>query len=83
MKQDSKDIVLNVTTEWEQYEVRLNFDVSGDDLVNKFANIMRAMTFPTPVIIDSLRKVAEDFEEDMKIYNNENNFLDNEYGTTD
>lgn len=83
MKQDSKDIVLNVTTEWEQYEVRLNFDVSGDDLVNKFANIMRAMTFPTSVIIDSLRKVAEDFEEDMKIYNNENNFLDNEYGTTD
>lgn len=83
MKQDSKDIVLNVTTEWEQYEVRLNFDVSGDDLVNKFANIMRAMTFPTPVIIDSLRKVVEDFEEDMKIYNNENNFLDNEYGTTD
>lgn len=83
MKQDSKDIVLNVTTEWEQYEVRLNFDVSGDDLVNKFANIMRAMSFPTPVIIDSLRKVAEDFEEDMKIYNNENNFLDNEYGTTD
>lgn len=83
MKQDSKDIVLNVTTEWEQYEVRLNFDVSGDDLVNKFANIMRAMTFPTSVIIDSLRKVAEDFEEDTNFYNNENNFLDNEYGTTD
>lgn len=83
MKQDSKDIVLNVTTEWEQYEVRLNFDASGDDLVNKFANIMRAMTFPTSVIIDSLRKVAEDFEEDTKFYNNENNFLDNEYGTTD
>lgn len=73
MKQENNDIVLSVTTEWTQYETRMNFDVSGDELVRQFANLMRAMSFTSYTVVESLREVADEMDEDMKTYNKFNN----------
>lgn len=80
MKQTDNDVVLKVSTEYEQYQINLNWDVNGFDLVRHFANIMRGMTFATPTIIQSLREVADDMEEDMRLNNDNNESL--RYGTT-
>lgn len=82
MKQDTKDIIVKVLTEWNQYEARMNFDTGSTELIHVFINIMRAMTFQSYSIMNSLREVADEIEEEMKICNNENNEGD-EYGTTD
>lgn len=71
MKQDTKDIVVKVLTEWNQYEVRMNFDTDSTEIINNFINIMRAMTFSSNSIMNSLREVADDIESEMKFYNNE------------
>lgn len=82
MKQETNDIVLKVLTEWNQYEVRMNFDTIGDELIRSFVNIMRSMTFPSVGIMNALRDVADEIEDEMKTYNNEeNDELD--YGATD
>lgn len=81
MKQENNDIVLKVTTEWNQYEARMNFDTSGEDLVRVFASIMKAMTFTNYTIMESLREIADEYENDMKYYNEINK--DEDYGTTD
>lgn len=73
MKQDTKDIVVKVLTEWNQYEVRMNFDADSTEVINNFINIMRAMTFSSNSIMNSLREVADDIESEMKFYNNEKN----------
>lgn len=73
MKQDTKDIVVKVLTEWNQYEVRMNFDTDSTEVINNFINIMRAMTFSSNSIMNSLREVADDIESEMKFYNNEKN----------
>lgn len=73
MKQDTKDIVVKVLTEWNQYEVRMNFDTDSTEIINNFINIMRAMTFSSNSIMNSLREVADDIESEMKFYNNEKN----------
>lgn len=73
MKQDTKDIVVKVLTEWNQYEVRMNFDTDSTEVINNFINIMRAMTFSSNSIMNSLRGVADDIESEMKFYNNEKN----------
>jgi hypothetical protein len=73
MKQDTKDIVVKVLTEWNQYEVRMNFDTDSTELISNFINIMRAMTFSSNSIMNSLREVADDIESEMKFYNNEKN----------
>lgn len=80
MKQENNDVVLKVITEWNQYEARMNFDVSGDELVRVFANMMRAMTYTSYTVMESLRIVADDIEEEMKIYNDLNK---DDYGTAD
>lgn len=82
MKQETNDIVLKVLTEWNQYEVRMNFDTTGDELIRNFVNIMRSMTFPSIGIVGALRDVADEIEEEMKSYNNEEND-DLDYGATD
>lgn len=76
MKQETNDVVINVTTEWTQYKVNLNWDVSGDDMIRQFANIMRAMTYPTSGVIDSLRQIADELEIDMGINDIDNENLD-------
>lgn len=82
MKQETNDIVLKVLTEWNQYEVRMNFDTTGDELIRSFVNIMRSMTFQSVGIMNALRDVADEIEDEMKTYNNEeNDELD--YGATD
>lgn len=73
MKQDTKDIVVKVLTEWNQYEVRMNFDTDSTEIINNFINIMRAMTFSSNSIMNSLREVADDIESEMKFYNNDKN----------
>lgn len=82
MKQDSKDVVLKLITEWNQYEFRMNFDVSGNEFLSHVASLMRNMTFPTSVIINSLREVADELEEDA---NSVEKYVinDEEYGATD
>lgn len=82
MRQDSNDIIIKVITEWEQYEVRLNFDTGGTDLIRHFTNIMKGMTFSSNSIISSLKEVANEMEEDMQYYN-ENKEEEDEYATTD
>lgn len=84
MKQESKDVILKVITEWVQYEVRANWDVCGDDLIRYFTNILRNMGFTSPSIVGALRSVAYEIENnmsDMTLYKNkdENNL---DYGTT-
>ena len=81
MKQETNDIVLKVITEWNQYEARMNFDTSGEDLVRVFASMMKAMTFSNYTIMESLREIADEYENDMKFYNEINK--DEDYGTTD
>lgn len=81
MKQETNDIVLKVLTEWNQYEVRMNFDTGGTELVRHFANIMRSMTYTSNTVMDSLREIADEIEEEMKYYKEINS--DTEYGTTD
>lgn len=84
MKQESKDVILKVITEWVQYEVRANWDVCGDDLIRYFTNILRNMGFTSPTIVDALRNVADEIENDMSdmtLYKDKDeNKLD--YGTT-
>lgn len=82
MRQDNNDIIIKVITEWEQYEVRLNFDTGGTDLIRHFANMMKGMTFSSSAIISSLKEVANEMDEDMQYYN-ENKEEENEYATTD
>ena len=82
MKQDTNDIVVKVLTEWNQYEVRMNFDTDSTEMINNFINIMRAMTFSSNSIMNSLREVADDIENEMKFYNNDKNG-EIEYATTD
>lgn len=79
MKQENNDVVLKVITEWNQYEARMNFDVSGDELVRVFANMMRSMTYTSYTVMESLRAAADEIEEEMKLYNDINN--DDDYGT--
>lgn len=81
MKQETNDVVLKVITEWNQYEARMNFDTSGEDLVRVFASMMKAMTFSNYTIMESLREIADEYENDMKFYNEINK--DEEYDTTD
>lgn len=59
----------------------MNFDTSGEDLVRTFASMMKAMTFSNYTIMESLREIADEYENDMKFYNEINK--DEEYGTTD
>lgn len=81
MKQESKDVILKVITEWVQYEVRANWDVCGDDLIRYFTGILRNMGFTSPTIADALRNVADEIENDMALYKDKDeNKLD--YGTT-
>lgn len=82
MKQDTNDIVVKVLTEWNQYEVRMNFDTDSTEMINNFINIMRAMTFSSNGIMNSLREVADNIEDEMKFYNNDKNG-EIEYVTTD
>lgn len=82
MKQDTNDIVVKVLTEWNQYEVRMNFDTDSTEMINNFINIMRAMTFSSNSIMNSLREVADDIENEMKYYNNDKN-VEVEYATAD
>lgn len=82
MKQDTNDIVVKVLTEWNQYEVRMNFDTDSTEMINNFINIMRAMTFSSNSIMNSLREVADDIENEMKYYNNDKN-IEVEYATAD
>lgn len=79
MKQENNDVVLKVITEWNQYEARMNFDVSGDELVRVFANMMRSMTYTSYTVMESLRAAADEIEEEMKLYNDINK--DDDYGT--
>lgn len=84
MKQESKDVILKVITEWVQYEVRANWDVCGDDLIRYFTNILRNMGFTSPTIVGALRNAADEIENDisdMALYKDkdENNL---DYGTT-
>lgn len=79
MKQENNDVVLKVITEWNQYEARMNFDVSGDELVRVFANMMRSMTYTSYTVMESLRIAADEIEEEMKLYNDINK--DDDYGT--
>ena len=81
MKQETNDVVLKIITEWNQYEARMNFDTSGEDLVRVFASMMKAMTFSNYTIMESLRGIADEYENDMKFYNEINK--DEDYGTTD
>lgn len=81
MKQENNDVVLKVITEWNQYEARMNFDTSGDELVRTFASMMKAMTFSNYTIMESLRVVADEYEDDMKFYKEMKK--EEEYGTTD
>lgn len=81
MKQETNDVVLKIITEWNQYEARMNFDTSGEDLVRVFASMMKAMTFSNYTIMESLREIADEYENDMKFYNEINK--DEDYGTTD
>lgn len=81
MKQETNDIVLKIITEWNQYEARMNFDTSGEDLVRTFVSMMKAMTFTNYTIMESLREIADEYENDMKFYNEINK--DEDYGTTD
>ena len=81
MKQDTNDVVIKIITEWNQYEARMNYDTSGDELVRVFASMMKAMTFTNSTIIDSLRAVADEYEGEIKYYNEINK--DEDYGTTD
>ena len=70
MKQLEEDMfIINVTTGYEQIEVRLSSHSSGDELVHHFANIMRMMTFTSSTIINALRNTAEELESDLKMYN--------------
>lgn len=84
MKQESKDVILKVITEWVQYEVRANWDVCGDDLIRYFTNILRNMGFTSPTIVGALRNAADEIENDiidMALYKDKDeNKLD--YGTT-
>ena len=81
MKQETNDVVLKIITEWNQYEARMNFDTSGEDLVRVFASMMKAMTFSNYTIMESLREIADEYENDMKFYNEINK--EEDYGTTD
>jgi hypothetical protein len=83
MKQDTKDIVVKVLTEWNQYEVRMNFDTDSTELISNFINIMRAMTFSSNSIMNSLREVADDIESEMKFYNNNEKNDEIVYDTAD
>ena len=81
MKQESKDVILKVITEFVQYEVRANWDVCGDDLIRYFTSIPRNIGFTSPTIVDALRNAADEIENDMALYKDKDeNKLD--YGTT-
>lgn len=81
MKQESKDVILKVITEFVQYEVRANWDVCGDDLIRYFTSILRNIGFTSPTIVDALRNAADEIENDMALYKDKDeNKLD--YGTT-
>ena len=81
MKQESKDVILKVITEFVQYEVRANCDVCGDDLIRYFTSILRNMGFTSPTIVDALRNAADEIENDMALYKDKDESkLD--YGTT-
>lgn len=81
MKQESKDVILKVITEFVQYEVRANWDVCGDDLIRYFTSILRNVGFTSPTIVDALRNAADEIENDMALYKDKDeNKLD--YGTT-
>lgn len=82
MKQDSKDIVISAATEWTQYEVRMNFDSDCREVVHQMATLLKSMTFTTGSIINALRDVADDLEEDVKCYT-KYNLTEEDYGTTD
>lgn len=83
MEKNTKDIVINVNTEWENYQVSLNWDSDSSTLIRHFTNILKGMTFTTSGIVDGLREVANEIEEDVKYYNKEINENIEEYGTTD
>lgn len=81
MKQESKDVILKVITEFVQYEVRANLDVCGDDLIRYFTSILRNIGFTSTTIVDALRNAADEIENDMVLYKDKDeNKLD--YGTT-
>ena len=81
MKQESKDVILKVITEFVQYEVRANWDVCGDDLIRYFTSILRNIGFTSPTIVEALRNAADEIENDMALYKDKDeNKLD--YGTT-
>lgn len=82
MKQDNNDIVIKATTEWTQYEVRMNFDSDCKEVVQQMTTLLKSMTFATSSIIDALRDVADDMEEDIKLYV-KYNLTDEDYDTTD
>lgn len=83
MKKENKDIVIKVQTEWDEYNVSVNFDTDCHDMIRHYCNMLRGMTFTTYSIVKSLREVADDIEYDMKLCNkyNDNNCVD--YGTAD
>jgi hypothetical protein len=82
MKQESADIVLKVLSEWNQYEVRMNYDTECTEIIRNFINILRSLTFASTSIMRSLREVADEIEDEMEIYNKEKN-EDLEYGSAD
>lgn len=82
MKQDNNDIVIKTTTEWIQYEIRMNFDSDCKEVVQQMATLLKSMTFSTSSIVDALRDVADDMEEDIKLYV-KYNLTDEDYDTTD
>ena len=71
MEKNKKDIVINVTNDYSDYTTRLNWDAECDEMIRQICVILRGMTFMTPTIIDSLRRVADEFENEIKAYNNE------------
>lgn len=80
MKQDNRDVVLKVITEWTQYETIMNWDVGCDEIIRQLTCILKGMTFSTQNITLALREVADEIDEDMELYNDKNERLD--YGTT-
>lgn len=86
MKQETNDIIIKVITEWEQYQITTNFYANCDDMVRHMVNILKDLEFASCNIIDSLRSVADNLEEDAKhvLKNCEfNKEEDWNYGATD
>lgn len=81
MRQENNDVVIKVTSEWEEYTARLNFDVDCTTMLRSFVNMMRSMTFTTKTIISCLDEVLDELKEEVK-YNENNGQEDAEYGTT-